>query len=110
MFLIRIWCSLLNDTLVIFALAQLSHSGLSLSAYFLSSLSINFIPVISLPLCAAISMFSFPYPVRSCSSLSLLTLLDEARLHTLDRLSDKSALKLISSSGGMTNDAASPNH
>ena len=99
----RILCSLLNDTLVIFSLAQISHSGMSLSAYFLSILSLNFIPVISLLLCAAISVFSFPCPVRSCSSLSMLTLLDEARLLTPNKSFDRSALssflKFISTLG-----------
>ena len=95
---------------MILALVHISHSGLSLSAYFLNSLSLNFIPVISFSLCAEMSMFSFPCPVRSCSSLSMLTLLDDARLHTSSRLSDKSTLKFVDSLDVTASDAVSSIH
>ena len=95
--------------MVIFALAQISHSGLSLSAYFFSSLLVNFSSD-QFPLCAAMSILSCPCPVLSYSNLSMFTLLDEARLHYPARYSDRSAFKFNSSSSVMTNDVASIIH
>ena len=49
-----------------------------------------------------------PMPSAIVQYLNMFTLLDEARLHTPERYSDRSALKFVLSSGAMTNDVTSP--